>query len=190
MRHVFFLSFASLSNAPPRRPCPVFLISKKKIIASNGCSTEENRTLLQGLFCSLRHWYVKLMRRPKQNNLCLFVFYLLKILLVETHDQRSPGGILSCGLTHCLVTPLDVVKCNVQVSRSICFHRLFLSQLSLFRQIPKSSSPLVRASSLSIAVLLPLLNLGSAPALLVSSLGTRKFPRRLLHVSNFEVSIA
>src|SRR5690242_16806922 len=25
------------------------------------------------------------------------------------------GGILSCGLTHAAVTPLDVVKCNVQV---------------------------------------------------------------------------
>lgn len=25
------------------------------------------------------------------------------------------GGILSCGLTHTLITPLDVVKCNMQV---------------------------------------------------------------------------
>jgi len=25
------------------------------------------------------------------------------------------GGILSCGLTHTLVCPLDVVKCNMQV---------------------------------------------------------------------------
>ena len=24
------------------------------------------------------------------------------------------GGILSCGLTHTLVTPLDIVKCNMQ----------------------------------------------------------------------------
>jgi hypothetical protein len=24
------------------------------------------------------------------------------------------GGVLSCGLTHTLVTPLDVVKCNMQ----------------------------------------------------------------------------
>ena len=26
------------------------------------------------------------------------------------------GGILSCGLTHMTVTPLDLVKCNMQVS--------------------------------------------------------------------------
>lgn len=26
------------------------------------------------------------------------------------------GGILSCGLTHMAVTPLDLVKCNMQVS--------------------------------------------------------------------------
>lgn len=25
------------------------------------------------------------------------------------------GGILSCGLTHMAVTPLDLVKCNMQV---------------------------------------------------------------------------
>lgn len=25
------------------------------------------------------------------------------------------GGILSCGLTHTAVTPLDLVKCNMQV---------------------------------------------------------------------------
>jgi len=28
------------------------------------------------------------------------------------------GGILSCGITHTLVTPLDLVKCNVQTNPS------------------------------------------------------------------------
>jgi len=27
----------------------------------------------------------------------------------------TAGGILSCGLTHMAVTPLDLVKCNMQV---------------------------------------------------------------------------
>jgi hypothetical protein len=27
------------------------------------------------------------------------------------------GGILSCGLTHTFVTPLDIVKCNMQARR-------------------------------------------------------------------------
>lgn len=30
----------------------------------------------------------------------------------------TAGGILSCGLTHMTVTPLDLVKCNMQVSES------------------------------------------------------------------------
>ena len=35
------------------------------------------------------------------------------------------GGVLSCGLTHTLVVPLDVVKCNMQVPRRRgCFSRL------------------------------------------------------------------
>ena len=36
------------------------------------------------------------------------------------------GGILSCGLTHMAVTPLDLVKCNMQVSSMLCF-LVFLS---------------------------------------------------------------
>ena len=32
------------------------------------------------------------------------------------------GGILSCGLTHTAVVPLDVVKCRVQVYIYICIY--------------------------------------------------------------------
>jgi solute carrier family 25 phosphate transporter 3 len=32
----------------------------------------------------------------------------------------TAGGIASCGLTHMAVTPLDLVKCNMQVSLQIC----------------------------------------------------------------------
>jgi solute carrier family 25 phosphate transporter 3 len=28
------------------------------------------------------------------------------------------GGVLACGLTHAAITPLDVTKCNMQVSFS------------------------------------------------------------------------
>ena len=28
------------------------------------------------------------------------------------------GGVLSCGLTHTLVTPLDLVKCRLQVDKA------------------------------------------------------------------------
>ena len=30
------------------------------------------------------------------------------------------GGILSCGLTHTALVPLDLVKCRIQVSRAVC----------------------------------------------------------------------
>jgi len=38
----------------------------------------------------------------------------------------TAGGILSCGLTHMAVTPLDLVKCNMQVSLSLRIY-LFIS---------------------------------------------------------------
>lgn len=33
------------------------------------------------------------------------------------------GGMLSCGLTHMAITPLDLVKCNMQVSSSKAWSR-------------------------------------------------------------------
>ena len=36
------------------------------------------------------------------------------------------GGILSCGLTHTLVCPLDIVKCRMQVSH-VCFISLLFN---------------------------------------------------------------
>lgn len=32
------------------------------------------------------------------------------------------GGVLSCGLTHLAVTPLDVAKCNMQVCMYVCMY--------------------------------------------------------------------
>ena len=40
----------------------------------------------------------------------------------------TAGGILSCGLTHMAVTPLDLVKCNMQV----CFNDDFFCFGSYF----------------------------------------------------------
>lgn len=34
----------------------------------------------------------------------------------------TAGGILSCGLTHMTVTPLDLVKCNMQVYHFVYFY--------------------------------------------------------------------
>lgn len=43
----------------------------------------------------------------------------------------TAGGILSCGLTHMAVTPLDLVKCNMQVSDLIPFYIFFLDSVML-----------------------------------------------------------
>jgi solute carrier family 25 (mitochondrial phosphate transporter), member 3 len=32
------------------------------------------------------------------------------------------GGILSCGITHTIVCPLDIVKCRMQVSYLLAHH--------------------------------------------------------------------
>lgn len=52
---------------------------------------------------------------------------------VQMHSPQyyaacTAGGILSCGLTHMAVTPLDLVKCNMQVRifRSIRFYGFFI----------------------------------------------------------------
>lgn len=42
----------------------------------------------------------------------------------DVHDMAyyqkcMVGGILSCGITHALVTPLDIVKCRMQVSNKL-----------------------------------------------------------------------
>lgn len=47
------------------------------------------------------------------------------------------GGVLSCGLTHTLVTPLDVVKCNMQ-ARQLWFAS---SRLQLSRATPGACLP-------------------------------------------------
>lgn len=39
------------------------------------------------------------------------------------------GGILSCGLTHMTVTPLDLVKCNMQVLISLDLPFCFLNEI-------------------------------------------------------------
>ena len=60
-----------------------------------------------------------------------FNFGLLSYNLILAHQKMAPGsdvhdmsyyqkcmigGILSCGLTHTMVCPLDIVKCRMQVS--------------------------------------------------------------------------
>lgn len=42
----------------------------------------------------------------------------IKMFSPAFYAACTVGGSLSCGLTHTAITPLDVVKCNIQVSLS------------------------------------------------------------------------
>lgn len=46
------------------------------------------------------------------------------------YAASAAGGSLSCGLTHTALTPLDIVKCNMQVRSQ--FHPLPLSMSNFF----------------------------------------------------------
>lgn len=39
----------------------------------------------------------------------------IKLYSAQYYQVCAVGGVLSCGLTHTAVTPLDVVKCNIQI---------------------------------------------------------------------------
>lgn len=43
------------------------------------------------------------------------------------------GGILSCGITHTAVVPLDLVKCRIQVSIFI-LNQNFVELITIFNQ--------------------------------------------------------
>lgn len=44
----------------------------------------------------------------------------IEMYSAEYYRACAVGGMLACGLTHMAVTPLDVVKCNMQASARLC----------------------------------------------------------------------
>jgi len=51
----------------------------------------------------------------------------IKMTGSDVHDMSyyqkcMMGGILSCGITHTIVCPLDIVKCRMQVSYLLAHH--------------------------------------------------------------------
>lgn len=57
----------------------------------------------------------------------------IKMFSPAYYSACTFGGILSCGLTHTAVTPLDLVKCNMQVKKLLCF--FFFSLIRKFKFI-------------------------------------------------------
>lgn len=73
----------------------------------------------------------------------------------EVHDMSyyskcMVGGILSCGLTHTLICPLDIIKCRKQVALFLRFHvypntlryRLILLSIKAFLMASRLSTEL------------------------------------------------
>lgn len=59
--------------------------------------------------------------------------YKVEMYSPAFYAASTIGGILSCGLTHTAVTPLDLVKCNMQVY--IYFSRGYILIFSNFLSI-------------------------------------------------------
>ena len=57
--------------------------------------------------------------------------------MAEVHDMDyykkcMMGGILSCGITHTMVCPLDIVKCRMQVSYLLHYKQKIFSPNSYY----------------------------------------------------------
>lgn len=65
------------------------------------------------------HWYAS-MDFESSNHVLAFVFQCIssdsRLEIRQYCSKTNVGGILSCGLTHWIVTPLDLIKCNAQAN--------------------------------------------------------------------------
>lgn len=59
----------------------------------------------------------------------MFIDKKIALYTPEFYLSCAAGGALSCGLTHTLVTPLDLVKCRRQVELSVFLFLLMLCRL-------------------------------------------------------------
>ena len=89
----------------------------------------------------------------------------IKMTGSDVHDMSyyqkcMMGGILSCGITHTIVCPLDIVKCRMQVSyfrliMDIDFDRVFLfrppQDFTPVLVMDSSKSKLLRDSRVSLS---------------------------------------
>jgi hypothetical protein len=60
------------------------------------------------------------------------------------YQKCMVGGILSCGITHTLICPLDIIKCRKQVSFTTCFRSMIFITYLFHRQTPS----FIRASEM------------------------------------------
>lgn len=65
---------------------------------------EKGRVILATSASQQEKWDVRLTHNPVHDN--------------AYYSKCALGGVLSCGLTHTAVTPLDVAKCNMQFDPS------------------------------------------------------------------------
>ena len=79
--------------------------------------------LLKWNECDLFYGFECLKVRSKRDVLTKLILYLqmadkkIELYTPEYYAYCGLGGILSCGLTHTAVTPIDLLKCRKQVRR-------------------------------------------------------------------------
>lgn len=89
---------------------PTFLYSSaasspKKVLGLNDVLNKKHKSLFPSANGASRSFVVPAPNEPGKIEMYSPAFYA----------ACTAGGILSCGLTHMAVTPLDLVKCNMQV---------------------------------------------------------------------------
>ncbi|KAK7839009.1 mitochondrial phosphate carrier protein 3 [Quercus suber] len=93
---------------------PSFLYSSSSTVFTSHKSFGLDKTVLSaaalassnnGVLSSTRNFIIPMPSEPGKIEMYSLTFYIACTI----------GGILSCGLTHMAVAPLDLVKCNMQV---------------------------------------------------------------------------
>nr|POE55128.1 mitochondrial phosphate carrier protein 3, mitochondrial [Quercus suber] len=115
LSHTLALSPMALSDKSSRQSLiPSFLYSASSTVSTSHKSLALDKTMLaaaapassnSGVSSPARNFVVPAPSEPGKIEMYSPAFYA----------ACTAGGILSCGLTHMAVTPLDLVKCNMQI---------------------------------------------------------------------------
>ncbi|KAK7837745.1 mitochondrial phosphate carrier protein 3 [Quercus suber] len=106
---------------------PSFLYSASSTVSTSHKSLALDKTMLaaaapassnSGVSSPARNFVVPAPSEPGKIEMYSPAFYA----------ACTAGGILSCGLTHMAVTPLDLVKCNMQITTEVGLY-LFVAEI-------------------------------------------------------------
>lgn len=102
-------------------------------MSSPSSSSRRNDDPFKPLFLAVDKFFK---RRPELESVCVEAKQREKGK-IEMHSPLfyvacTVGGMLSCGLSHMAITPLDLVKCNMQVSFLIFYIGILSFHIAYF----------------------------------------------------------